>query len=466
MAINYTTLFTKLGKLIAKSNSLESLQATTLPADLASIISTYGTTATTTGTAQEAVEGLHSSYRGIYSSIQGTRLAIASFATSTIFDYDLIISQLIGLSNPSLEIILAALIQDMLDNNQTVVRSTTTIGSITTYSSNIGNGTILIDKQLDGYNSPAGGIPHIRYVGLDSELAPPNVTHYWECVADSYADGTNEGQESFSWSDGVSFGTFDIHSEGIGQGPSLQVASDSGIVANGNFTTFTNNTPTSWSIVSGAAGTTIKQSTTTYYRGASALQFTGNGSTTLKISQSISKSLLQPRRRYLLTIRTKRDGTTPTSGKLNIYFQGTGYSPSAGEEIEVDAANISTNWELRYFYWTTPPSLPSDLKLFIEVNTKLTSGSNIYFDSLTFTPVVYHGGVNAVVIPGSTPFCRGDRLRCTVTSSEGIIQKWTRRYWNVQWPSAASTAGAFVMLLPYSLFTTNETATISDSLAT
>lgn len=441
MALSYSTIFQKIGKLIKNSNSVEALASTTLPASLNEITVIYGTSSSTYGTSQGPINGLDAKYLQYQNNVVAWRQGLQPFVEATLTDVDTVISQLTGLTGTDKATVLAAIIRDMNDTSNTVKGNTVTLGAVTAGTGNVGNGTALVDKTLDGYNAPLrSGAAHIKYNALASELAVPTETMQLVCTSDSYSGGGSEGSEQWSWAGGTAYPLFDFHPEGSGTGPGLTTAHSETIISNLNFEDFsTANTPDSWTIVTGVAGTTIFEETTAadVYRGDSALEFRGNGATaSINITQSISASLMRPRRRYLFTIRMKLDGG-PGGGNTVIKFTGTGYTAAASEKIEVATSTIPASYTLYSFYWNTPSTIPDDLKISIDVNGTLASAVSVWFDSGSFSPVVYHGGVNAVIVSGSTSWVLGDRMTFTVTNTTtGLFQNYVRRAMAVQLPSS------------------------------
>lgn len=438
MAINYTTVATHLGKIVGKTNSYATIATTTLPADVAAIVVAFGTGSTTFGSAQAPIQGITDKYAKFQNQITEWATALMQFATKTLTDTDTITSQLVGLPQTDLVSILKAIMQDMVDNSQSVKFNSVTLGTVTALSGNTGNGTALVDKVLDGYNPPlAGGIASLTYNGLNSQLGVPSETMELICTTDSFTGGVQEGSEQWQWIGGQKYVPFDYHSEGSGAGPNITTANADTTIQNLGFDSFSSNTPTNWTIAAGAAGTDIFQETTTTFRGGSALKFTGTGSAQPSITQSMTVQQLKSRRRYLFTIQARKGGAAAGTEKLTILFTGTGYTASSSEKINISVSSLTTSFATQSFYINLPVTIPSDFKISISItNANLTSGTFVYLDSGSFKPVDYHGGVSAQVIAGSTPWVVGDRLTFTVANTtSGKFQNYMRRAFGIQLPS-------------------------------
>lgn len=440
MAIAYSTVFANFGKIIGRSNSYASLAAATLPIDLQAIVAQYGTSATTFGDSQGPIQGLTKDYQTFQNDPVKWRRKLDTYVRNTLTDADTVTSQLTGLSATDIRTVLIALIQDMTDKQQSVKANAVTLGAVSASSANVGNGTALADATLDGFNTPViGGLAHVTYNGLASQLAVPSETMQLICTADSITGRTAEGAELWSWTGGPAYQVFDWHAEGSGPGPGLQTAHAVTTVPNLSWENFSvANTPDNWTIVTGAAGTDIFQETSAanVYRGTSALKFLGTGNTMPAIKYTIPAGLLNGRCRYLFTTRAKIAGVVG-GGNLQVVFTGTGYSAGGSEQILQSLNGIGASYGLYQFWLNTPAVIPSDFAINIRVTgVNLGNGGTLWLDSGSFSPVTYFGGVNAQVVSGSTPWAQGDRLTFTVqNTTTGLFQDYARRSLKIQWPS-------------------------------
>lgn len=437
MAINYPKLFGDIGKAIKASNGYASIASTTLPADLTSVLQQLGTGSTTFGDAVGPGAALPGQYANFQNNVVAWRQGLLQFAKARLNDNDTVLSQLnlpVGVSLPTL---LVALMQDMVNAPQNVQANTVTLGAPSLLAGTLGNGTVLMDKILDGFNAPvANGFATLFYNGLNSELAV-NETQQFTCTQDSGFPGTSEGGESWAWTGGPSYGQFDYHPEGSGSGPSITTAHAATILQNLNFNTWSGNVPSQWTVDSGSSA--VFQETGTpanLFRGASALRFTGNGTATIQISQAPSLTQLQPRRRYCFTARVKQTGAL--AGNLVIKFNSASgaYTAAGSEQINTAASGIPGTYTLYNFFINFPAITPGDLRLIISAQNTLTSGANLWVDSCSFAPVIYFGGVNATIISGTQPWTVGDRISVPVANNQaGLIQEFFRRGFYCQLPS-------------------------------
>jgi hypothetical protein len=213
------------------------------------------------------------------------------------------------------------------------------------------------------------------------------------------------------------------------------------IIQNGDFENWSSNTPSSWTITGGTAGADIFQETgaSNVYRGSSSLKFVNAAAAaTLGVSQAISTSQLTARRMYNVSIRIKASGV-PAAGTITIQHTGTGYTAASTEKITIAHGSFPTSWTLYNFWISMPAIIPSDWALAITISGTLSAATNVFMDSLAYTPAQYHGGLAAVAVEGSTRFVNGDQFSFTVANDDGgVFQKFFREWFGFQLPSSGS----------------------------
>jgi hypothetical protein len=451
LALSLPTIFAHLGKCIKYSNSFSALASTTLPAALQAICAEYGVAATTFGTAGLPIEGINASFAGYQQSPVTWQNGLLTFITNTLTDIDTVISQIPGLSGTDINTVLAAIIQYCVDNAQSFTASVVTVGSVTPASVNVGNGNLFVDATLDGYNAPAGNSQaNTNYNALLSQLVVPSETLLFTCVQSSGQSGVPEGSEVWTWQGGQAYGLFDYHAQGSGTGPGLTTANGATIGSNMNFESSSANLPTSWTAIAGVPGTDFVIDNTVVYRGAASLKLVGTGSAQPELAQSLSPSLFNSKRRYLVTFVAQATGTIGGTVKFRARFTGTGYSPASTEKIDINASTISVgSWTVYHFYINIPNVVPANWAIDFGIyNANLTNATDINVDSFSITPVPYWGGINAQINAGSVPWVIGDRLSIPISNNNaGFFQTYFGNSFGVQ----LSTSGS---------------PTISDSLAT
>ena len=185
------------------------------------------------------------------------------------------------------------------------------------------------------------------------------------------------------------------------------------------------------------------------YRGTKSLVFIGNGTATLQISQAIAETNLEPYRRYCVLAQVGKSGMAAiAAGTLTIQFEGTGYTPTASEKIELNAAALAAlggtnidhdSYTIQSFYINMPADIPSDLKLVVKVTGTLTTDARVLIDNMAFGPVTYFAGSHVVLSSGPDKWLVGDKISWTVANNDaGVIQSFFRKAYGLQLPSHAS----------------------------
>lgn len=449
MALDYTGsqkgLFRHLGKLVKHYNQFktDATDASTgLDADRKDINDAFEV-----GDLEGVLDGLVAAYERWKVEYVDRRGTLARYMLARMQDRTTVLDE-IGATSLDANEINYRLIDQMIADSQTVLASSVTIGSVSAASGNVGNGTVLTTKVLDGYSSPGArsGLfyqAHASYKGKDSELAVPSETIILQCVEDSYE---SSGVVTFEWRGKLADlnGQYGIGVEGSGTiGNIVEVHESTGaILSNADFETFTTpNVPDNWTIDSGTAGTHVKSNSTAanLAHGSKSLNFTGDGTQALiKVSQAVSSAVVNTNRRYVVTAQVKADASI-AAGTLTIQFEGTGYTPGSGEKIEIAPGSLPTSFALQSFLVNLPASIPSDFKLIVQWSGTPTSGKNVYIDDIGIAPVSYGGGIGVAVVRGTTLFSRRDKFSFTVSNTEGVFQRAFRQTFGVQLPSVAAS---------------------------
>lgn len=445
MALNYTTapggIFVRGGKIVAAVNAHAADPAVNLPNELKQVVDPFEDSDTTA-----LVDGIYRDYDDFKQQFVVARQRIATYFDAVLRDRAVV--EELRLTVDDLPTVLPTFFRQMVDDAQTVQRSTVTVGAAVPSASNVGTGTVLLTKRLDGFSAPVDrGVPIPQYAGRDSELAAPAETMLFECT-----DAGSSGRETLSWSGGILTQKFDWRDEGSGPGPRLRLDDQGAILDNGGFEFWagTPAAPSSWTVIAGTAGTHVQQATGagTFYRGTSALRLLGDGATKPAVRQAITRRL-DPLRMYCLSCYVKHD-LNHVAGDLRVSLTGTGYVASMTDKIELTPAQMSSStFVLASCFVLMPAAIPDDMSVTVEVvNANETTGQSIYVDLVTLQEVAYFAGVGAAAVAGAVNPVRGDRWTADVTNDHaGVFQEFARVQWGIQFPSSA-------------------TPTISDALAT
>lgn len=438
MAINYTNLFTMLGKLVKGVNNVKTYYGE-LDTDVGAVQTAYSTYSQF-ALLQRIPDTWRNFKEGVYSWIG----QINGQAFSLLTDRELILKELPIGSGSSIQDVMPLLMANMIANSQHVTKSVVTLGSVTTTSTGASVGEAFVDAILDGFTAPGAGMsPSKSYNGVTSQLAEDDTVSLI-CTSDSESGGATEGLETFQWTGlPTNPGLYHYLSFGTGSNTTIQPLNAFNYIANGEFESFSSNTPASWTIVSGTVGTHILKETSVVQRGSSSLKLAGDGAqATISISQAPVISQLIPLKRYMVAAWVR--GTSATAaGTLTIQFEGTGYTAGGTEKISMDSTALSaaTSWTLKKFYINLPLEIPDDFKLVVKVTGTLTTGKSVYIDGLCLGPVTYVNGVNVAIVAGKDKFLKGDKFTFTISNDDaGVFQTWFRKATGYQIPTDNSPA--------------------------
>lgn len=435
MALDYdggtSGIFTNLGKLVKHANLLGT-DGSNLAADRDEIEDAFEA-----ADLSLLVNSLSSSFVGLEQAHWSIREAISAAAELRLRDRVSVVNQLV-LASDDIDTVLAGLVGRMDLDTETVDASAVTIGSVTAGAGNVGTGVVIADKVLDGVTAPGNGLKTFPALSsVNSELSKAETVTV-TITDDSYSDGATKHQErAASHGDIVGATRWTIPEGGAGDGPTFQTALGENVVTNGDLESFNSHLPTGWTADSGTAGTHFQVETTQVDLGVKSLEFTtGNAS----LSQLVT---VVPGAKYLLAIRYKAASTTTSGKKLICRFSGTGYTPSAGDKIEILGDVFSTSWANAYVWTVLPTVIPTDFKVVIESSGTLDV--NVWVDSVQVVRPVWHNGVSIALLPGTTPFVKGDTWTFTLANNAaGTFQEFFRKQWGVQLPS--DNAGAETIL--------------------
>lgn len=420
MSINFTRLFTTLGKLCGGLNEVNTFLGTTIPARATTLLTQF--------------DGL-AVYAPLVSTIpqteaqeQGGSTAwvsmLSSFATSSIIDETIAANPLV---NPSFANCLAELVREM------------TISSITVASAQC-------QQTLASIGSPTGDESFVisllnPYVAVSSDYVIPDVILI-TCSQDS-SHGATEWQEVFTFAGlpGVSPATnYAYGTAGFGAGTLTAInatdpAVEGGLVTDPAFLSWgtggSSNVPQDWSIYSGTAGTNVFQISGHEPRGAAnpVIELVGDGSTVVKVRQEVT---VVPGSSYALNFRTFM--VTDETGHWVISVSLTNSTGSAvtgpGSYSNVvtstSSATLPASWGTSNVFTGTfvaPTVIPTGgvfLEIRLALSSSLTSpapaSSAAYVDycSLVQETPLYAGGPSYVLFSGITAPVQGDARTSTI----------------------------------------------------
>ena len=435
MALSFTNatgnLFNRLGSIFGAIKANQTFQATTLPTVKSSVSAQFATR-------QDMLPTFQTTLSQAQSVGQSFTQAMSTLATNTLLT---MVQEDSPQPAKTLAYAIPELIRQMNTAGATVVKNT--VGSsLSTSTSNTGNGTVLISTTDEAGND------------LENLIAE---SFSINCTADSQpGQGTTAGQERFSAIGDLSTTSLDFNWPlGSGSKASLTASSaDVGpnaanLLTNSNFETWsTAGSLTAWSAITGTFGTTINQ-TAGSYRGSYALAITSTGSQLTQVTQTLRTAgtvgLVQPQTKYALAFRSKVSAV-PSNGVLRVALKDTVNGTIYGGST-VTLSSETTSYALHSTTFNTPLVLPTTLTAVVELTTALDNGKSVMIDDLLLSTMNQMGnGPFLTVIPGNVNFIRGDTFTVTLTNDRGgQFQEYFNRCFNMAgngWllPSAASVS--------------------------
>lgn len=427
MAVAYSTLFARLGKLFGMAEDIRTHQAA-LRTQYASIIGQY------TSADSYMVGDLTGQLESRIADSQRLLMLIQKELNRTLIDMvddDLVTTNGGGLVSKTTKEALRELIRQMDVASSSVDGSAVTIASPTAASGNVGNGTIVLSAIAEVENAP----DVVDYPSVLTELIRAR------CVADEYSNTADAGSETFYIAGQRSEAR--LHDEwpkGSGitvyvncVSPDFSGGKKAGlnVLRNSNWESFTSNAPDFWTIDTGSAGSTVDD-VATAFTGSTALKFTGDGSTACKISQSLNNiggtlGSIKADTPYTISFAVRTNGGSLTAGNLRVSLQdGSGNimnASDANRKCEISIAYntvgaLTATYQLKTVACMTPKHLPKGAKFVVETNTAFNSGVELYIDDVILAEMhrPIPGGLAMQIIPGSTAFAHDDEFTVQVTN--------------------------------------------------
>jgi hypothetical protein len=207
------------------------------------------------------------------------------------------------------------------------------------------------------------------------------------------------------------------------------------ILANGDFESWSSNTPRAWTIVTGTAGTQVTQGSTPC-RGTYALQFVGNGSTLTRIRQQIASgsgapTSVQAETDYAITFCARV--AAATTGVVGVALRDAS-GTVVGTAITLNLASLTTTYTTQSVTFSIAKSaLPTTLYLDIYSTTAIANTGTLMIDELVLAPMtrLYAAGPSVLITCGQTDWAAGDSGTIGVVSdpsTNGAFMKGFARW--------------------------------------
>jgi len=315
----------------------------------------------------------------------------------------------------SLPLALAELIRQMVSQSYRVSPMTISASS-SAASGNVGTGAIVLTtKRGDG-------------LAQDNQFAETGVL---TCTGDAQAGTATSGSEPFSFAGDYAPASIDGYDWPGFSGATASLtstdaaASTPNLLTNGDFEDFTvANTPDSWTLSGGTAGTDFFSEASVIYAGLKALKITGNGSNGPVIRQTLTT--LKPNRVYAVNCWATRSAALSAAGNLTIRLvDGSNATitddQSAANGVTVANSALTGSYAPYNGVLITPKVLPSTVKIQLTSNdaADLDNTKSIYIDHFAMAEVapLYVGGPFCGVFSGATAWMTNDSYSITTANN-------------------------------------------------
>ncbi len=391
-------------------------------------------------TNQQIVDGLYSARDQARSGLDGLKATLSSIVQTTFIrmaDDD------VGLPVPSPLAALQEIVRQFTASSDSIKAPTITVTPASGVPTPTGNPTVAASLK-----DPVGHPLDYVY----SEVLDLVVT------ADSFSGSATAGRESLSITGDARQGNLLAWDwpKGSGANTSLvacDAAEDAGtnILTNSDFDDFTvANTPDSWTIQTGAAGTNVfSEASDIYGSSGKALKITGDAGLTLT---TLYQAITTPVARgvYALNVAVHVDAAAPAAGVLrfalvdgsdvvinddngvaNSYsvlltlatLQTTYVFTGAMTTVQLNGSALAGG--AGQIFFRLPQNLPSAVRVQIKLTTAITSAKNVFIDHMALVRATQAygngvaGGPYVAVFSGSTKMVMADRYKITVGQNYG-----------------------------------------------
>lgn len=414
MAIDYTLLFTRLGRFVAETNLWLARQSSeVLGSNVGAddILDEFAAN-------RELADGV----LGLYQSLQASmRSHVGGLTTQATKSLAALQSEL-SAPSPSTAAILPLLIERMGDESKTVLANTISSPGVTPVSGITGTGGLSVSKM--------------NADGVDDQTVASETLRV-RCVRDRFT-GTVAGQELFEIVGQPRQAKEEGYAPRGSGGPTQTLGgAAANLLTNGAFSAFTSNVPDGWTVVAGTAGTDILDNTTVLHADTHTLELKSGGASTITLKQVFGSSFTK--RVYVGNVWARRSGGSWTGGgSLKFTAKGTGFTDK--DILSIDPASLTASFANSVLFFATPATLPSDFRIEVSwTGANLNAGKSVYLSGSAVRLATMHGGSAYAIFRGATDFLAGDDfVVITANDYAGKFQTWFGRFFGVQLPSSGS----------------------------
>ena len=206
------------------------------------------------------------------------------------------------------------------------------------------------------------------------------------------------------------------------------------LLSNGDFESWSTNTPTNWTITVGTAGTQVLRGTVTA-RGTYSLQMVGSGGVLTTLRQQIASSNGAPasvsaETNYCISFLC-RVASSGSTGTVNVALRDSA-GTVVGTAITLDLSTLSasTYAAQSVTFSVARGSLPTTLYLDIYSTITINAGKSLLIDELIFAPMIplYLGGPSVIITNGTTDWNQNDSFNVAVVSNSTSAGKYIKAF--------------------------------------
>jgi len=417
MAINFTDLFTRIGKAAWLVKLVNEFQGSGTTAVIATDVDTewvdfYEQYDADSSKLRAVVKSLTDSLESAKSGLNTLPAAVKTAVQNTLIEF-------IDADNPqsskTLLVAIDELIRQMVTATESIDENTITAtpSYATTGGSANTSGVITSVIQGDGLN--------LQYCKAEDLIIVPT----------SGTAATLTGEHS---------GTGDLMREdytttGTGASTTLTVSNK---LTDGPMENWTAGVADSWTTVVGDA-TSILKETTNFYRGLAAMNFLGDGAELTSVKQALTS--LEAKTPYALIVYTRTDAVAPAAGVLKIELvDDTGAAVTSDEEstsnsLTIDVTSETATYAAHTAVFRLKDPLPTTAMLYIRLTTAITSAKNVWIDSIQLTKMsqAYSGGPFVALMQSAADWSLDDRITIPVTNDESSeMARWCERFFDLR----------------------------------
>lgn len=437
MAVDLTALFTIIGKYVKSINSVY--------ADITTLNTLKGEIF-----AELEAENLEDLYVTLPAQITTMQSSITSWIQTFISNVEDLLTneeyilENLPISETSVTAVLNAIFDQMITDSETIKSSVVSLGGSdvdqTTFQvAGADTFDIFVTRLLDGTSDPSDLVTaHSSYNMVEGQLAK-SATIYAKCLSEEV------GSQSFQlFANSPDEASYTADTESPGTGPTIVDAySENLISTNYDFTEWSGDNPTNWTLAGGSAGTAWEDESGT---GDGPLQINTVGVTLKRQIPNLTR-----RKMYFFAASARFNGSTPTTTiKLRVEsIDGASVYKNFTNVTLGDTADTKTI----YGFWAPGDDTNlNDVYFCFEHDAETDSGSSTLVGTCVVAPVTYFNGLGWAAFNGAwywrydgnaeeyTPSVVTDDYGSIAVSNNnaGVFQTYFRKAHNIQLPTADS----------------------------